>query len=738
MTCGSIRRSLYVAISVGIGMWAMAPCATASSHVSEPLRIMLSAPLGAATLRTFGGQLGDSGYDLVLLTDGGTLVVGQADNQGLSHRIVPGVGRALRLDPEGNVLWERDYNDDVDGMLYSPIQVDEGQFVILGQTVGSYARDEDDIHLIKIHDNGDLVWSRTFGGRGQDIGKMVRETSDGGFILVGSLADEQPSRRNGVYLYQSRIFLVKTDSEGNKVWSQTHGDEMLYLPWGVAETSDGGYVLAGWEAKTLDDRDVVLLKTDAQGALEWSRSWDLDPGERDGAFDLILTSDGNVLVCGIQSMNAGPKKGVLLKVDMQGNEVWLQRFGDGSTETEFWDVMEDLDGGYIACGARLSGDHAGGSGSTRHGFILKVDSSGEQLWEQVVSAPEYVAIHLSSAAVRPEGGYVFVGMAAPADADQYDMLWMKTESPVDRAITPENAASLAEASRFDVGMHVFELAFLSDTLLGVVDSERAAFWDLQSGEPQVAFTCSEIGRVIGVSHHGEFLAIYAPSSRLQIWTIDPLEARIDLCAIEDTEWPRAAFSADGRLLAVVNRWNEVEIWDLETHVRLQNCVGHHSNLFALAFSPDSRWLASGGGRSSRDDAGESFLGVWDVVAGNRLAWLPTEDLGDNHDLAFTLDGSRLISAGNRRMLAWDTQTWNRVYDSGPSYPGSYGISLSPDGTLLAIATDNRKLRIVETGTMRIVRELNVGVELMDVAFSPDGTRLAASLTDGTVRIWQAP
>jgi WD40 repeat protein len=316
--------------------------------------------------------------------------------------------------------------------------------------------------------------------------------------------------------------------------------------------------------------------------------------------------------------------------------------------------------------------------------------------------------------------------------------WMASVSDASEAITPDNLWSLAEAARLDVGMHVFELVFLSDTLLGVSDSERAAFWNLTSGELRVEFTRSEIGRVIGVCPNGDLLAIFTPSHRLEIWTIDPLEKRIEVCRIEDTESPRAAFSADGRLLAIVNRWNEVEIWDLETRARLHNCVGHHSNLFALAFSPDGRWLASGGGKSSRDDAGESFLGVWDVATGDRLAWLSTEDLGDNHDLTFTLDGSRLISAGNFRMLAWDTQTWERVYDSGPSYPGSYGISLSPDGSLLAIAADNRTVSIMETGGLRIVRQLYVGVELMDVAFSPGGTKLAASLTDGTVRIWMIP
>ena len=116
-------------------------------------------------------------------------------------------------------------------------------------------------------------------------------------------------------------------------------------------------------------------------------------------------------------------------------------------------------------------------------------------------------------------------------------------------ITADNVRSLVEASHLDVGMHVFKLAFLSDTRLAVADSARAAFWNLELEEPTVVLTQSEIGRVIGLSPDRQLLAIYAPSRDLEIWTVDPLEKQCTLCPIVDTEWPAAVFSPDGRLLA---------------------------------------------------------------------------------------------------------------------------------------------------------------------------------------------
>ena len=195
-------------------------------------------------VRAYGGRLTDWGYDVLLLDDGGTLIVGQADNTGPSHRIFPGKARLIRTDAAGDIIWQKDYGGEVDAMFYCPIQTGDDEYVILGQIAASYARDEEDIYLVKIDGQGNEIWSQTYGGRGMDAGKMIRQTSDGGFILVGDRADEFPSGG----LYQSDLVLIKTDAEGNEVWTRTYGDEILYLGWGVAQTPDGGYVLAGWVA----------------------------------------------------------------------------------------------------------------------------------------------------------------------------------------------------------------------------------------------------------------------------------------------------------------------------------------------------------------------------------------------------------------------------------------------------------------------------------------------------------
>lgn len=415
-----------------------------------------------AMLRTYGGDRNDYLYDILLLADGGTLLAGQANNRGLSHRIMPGNAHLIRTDSEGDVIWEKDYAEEVDAMFYSLVQVGEDEYVVLGQIAASYSRNETDLYLVKIDGEGNEIWSHTYGGRGMDDAKMVRQTADGGFVLAGSQADEFPTDGG----YQADVFLVKTDAEGNEVWTQTYGDTILDVAWGVVQTPDGGYVLAGWEAKTYDDRVVIAIKTDEMGEVEWSRSWNLDPGDRDGGYDLILTSDGYIVIACVQSMDSGLRGAALIKVDLDGNEIWVKTLGDEGVGNEFWDIMEDVDGGYVMAGDTLPGEVSATKEDIRQGLIIKTDPDGEVLWQHVFDEGEYDQLVLSSAVVLPDGGYIFVGRVVREDEKYADMLWLKltsdsalpeaisTDTPVPAAAHAECAGLIPESTKAQVRQYV--------------------------------------------------------------------------------------------------------------------------------------------------------------------------------------------------------------------------------------------------------------------------------------------
>ena len=396
------------------------PTATAIS-TEAPTPPPYPEPVARAGVKTYDGPSNDRAFDILLTADGGVLIAGLANNTRRSHRITPGNARLIRTDLEGNIIWEKDYGGEVDALFSSIIQAGEDEYVLLGQIAASYVRHETDMYLVKVDGEGNEIWSHTYGGRGMDHAQMVRQTSDDGYILIGNRADEFPTA--GVY--QGDIALIKTDAEGKEVWSRTYGDEILYLGWGVAQTPDGGYVLTGWEAKTIDDRDVIAIKTNEMGDVEWSRTWDLGPGERDGGFDLILTSDGYIVIACIQSMGSGAPSAVLLKVDLDGNEMWNKLIGDEGVGNTFWHIMEDSDGGYVMAGDTHLGK-VPATGEDIHGELtIKTDADGEILWQHVFSGDEYEQVTFNSAVVLPDGGYVFVGRVARNGERYSDMLWLK-------------------------------------------------------------------------------------------------------------------------------------------------------------------------------------------------------------------------------------------------------------------------------------------------------------------------
>jgi len=407
---------------------------TTAMSTETPAPTPYPEPVARAVVRNYGGSYNDRAFDVLLTANGDTLIAGLANNTHRSHRITPGNARLIRTDSEGNVIWERDYGGEVDAMFSSIIQAGEEEYVLLGEIAASYTRSETDMYLVKVDGEGNEIWSHTYGGRGMDHAEMVRQTSDGGYILIGGRADEFPSGG----LYQGDIVLIKTDAEGREVWTRTYGDEILYLGWGVAQTPEGGYVLTGWEAKTIDDRDVIALKTNEVGDVEWSRTWDLGPGERDGGFDLILTSEGHIVIACIQSMGSGAPSAVLLKLDLDGNEIWNKLIGEKGVGNTFWHIMEDSDGGYIMAGDTHLGKVPATGEDIHGGLMIKTDADGLVLWQHIFGEGQYEQVSLNSAALLPDGGYIFVGRVTRYGETYSDMLWLKlTADGQVIAFTPE-------------------------------------------------------------------------------------------------------------------------------------------------------------------------------------------------------------------------------------------------------------------------------------------------------------
>lgn len=254
------------------------------------------------------------------------------------------------------------------------------------------------------------LWNKTYGGSNIDIGYSVKQTSDNGYIIAGYTRSYGASGHN--------VWLIKTDAQGTMQWNKTFGGSSDDEAQCVAQTTDGGYIITGF-TKSLGagGKDLWLIKTDASGNEVWDKFWG---GTSDDAGTCVLqTTDGGYIISGYtSSYGAGSVDAWLIKTNASGNQVWAKTLGGMSSDGAWW-VLPTSDG-YALTGwtYSYSGDPIGDA------WLVKTDLNGNQLWYVTYGGNDvdrgYCLDHTT------DGGYIITGYTASMGAGLDDMLLIKT------------------------------------------------------------------------------------------------------------------------------------------------------------------------------------------------------------------------------------------------------------------------------------------------------------------------
>jgi hypothetical protein len=250
----------------------------------------------------------------------------------------------LKTDESGNPLWSKTYGGAGKENAYSVEQNRDGSYIILGATE-TFGVGGSDLYLIKTDVSGNIEWSKTYGGAVYDEGNCVNQTSDGGYIIGGG------STSFGAGGYD--FYLLKTDGNGNLSWSKTFGGSGIDDAQSVHQTSDGGYIMTGeTESFGAGNYDFYLVRTDGSGNLLWNKTYGGTGIEQ--AYSGKQTGDGGYFMAGnTNSYGAGAGDFYLIKTDGNGNLSWSKTYGGTDWEVVF-SAQQTKDGGYVIGGASYS------------------------------------------------------------------------------------------------------------------------------------------------------------------------------------------------------------------------------------------------------------------------------------------------------------------------------------------------------------------------------------------------
>lgn len=302
----------------------------------------------------------------------------------------------VMVDNLGNLVWQKSLGGTNAEEAKSIVKTTDGGYIIAGFTSSndfdvSGNHGNRDYWVVKLNSTGDIEWQKTLGGTGDDTANSIQQASDGGYIVAG-----HTNSTNGDVLSNiggSDFWIVKLNNSGTIQWQKTLGTtENDWFPY-IIQTSDGGYITVGSTMVIVGgDFNCNIIKINANGILEWQR---FIPSYNYSYFDskheIIQTADGGYAVVGTTAngdtnstsmTNYGGSNIWFLKIDSNGVTQGQRSYG-GSGNDHGSAIQQDSSGNYIIAGYTSSNNNTNPqygqvncNHSTQHwdGWLIKLNS----------------------------------------------------------------------------------------------------------------------------------------------------------------------------------------------------------------------------------------------------------------------------------------------------------------------------------------------------------------------------
>jgi hypothetical protein len=337
--------------------------------------------------RPYGGSGLDEALGVCTVSDGGFVTVGRTRSYSPQYDIF-----AVRVDAVGDTLWTRTYGgtgfDQADGVC----EVTGSGFLLAGYTT-SFGAGSYDVYVICITNAGDTLWTRTYGTSGSDFGYAILPTANSGFALAGSWSVGQ----------SLDAFLLKADANGNVIWQHTYGGGNTDEAFSLQRTADDGYLLGGRSVPPGSSRpDMYAVRTNSDGDTLWTRRYGNDDWE-EGA-GAVETMDGGAFVAGWKRNSTTYDYDIfVVRAGGNGNQLSSATYGGAQVDIATT-LRQSSDGGTILAGYTSSS----GAGGADY-YFLKFDTNGDTTWSRTCGGTGNDRLYALE--VTSDGGYITAGVS---------------------------------------------------------------------------------------------------------------------------------------------------------------------------------------------------------------------------------------------------------------------------------------------------------------------------------------
>ncbi|RDC64882.1 DNA helicase [Adhaeribacter pallidiroseus] len=303
--------------------------------------------------KTLGGSETDYLTTLQQTQDGGYILGGDSWSDDLDKSEVSKGRRdfwIIKLNADGTKIWDKTIGGNSEDRITALQQTQDAGYILGGYSSSSITGDKsearrggEDYWVVKLDGNGNKVWDKTLGGNSKDLLYSLQQTNDGGYILGGtsfsSKSSDKSENNTANNSYDTDYWLVKIDASGKKEWDQTLGGNGGDDLRSVQQINDGGYILGGFsrsdkkgdksEENKGDHHDYWIIKVDAAGNKQWDQT--IGGNKNDELRSLQQTHDGGFIVGGFsQSGKSGDKS--------EANKTINGSYEYGDPTNDYWVV----------------------------------------------------------------------------------------------------------------------------------------------------------------------------------------------------------------------------------------------------------------------------------------------------------------------------------------------------------------------------------------------------------------